>query len=231
MSTMALVTIFLVFVALLAGDVALAHDVSAGDVEKIVERQGLQVGLFLWLGAKHMVTGYDHLLFLLGVIFYLRTFREVAIFVSLFAAGHSLTLIAGVLAGWDVNPYFIDAIIGLSVVYKGFDNLGGFDRLFGERPNEKLAVFTFGLFHGLGLATRLQDLGLGPDGLLGNLISFNVGVELGQLAALAVILLLLRVMPRSLGSAKVGTGINIGIVFAGISLIAYQLTQYSRSLI
>ena len=181
------------------------------------------------LGAKHMVTGYDHLLFLVGVVFYLRNLRSVAIFVSLFAIGHSITLISGVLLGLDVNPYLVDAIIGLSVAYKGFDNLGGFNTLFGDSPDEYMAVFIFGLFHGLGLATKLQDLGLAEDGLLANLVSFNFGVELGQLAALAVILVALRVMPAHSQGSKIGAAVNWGLVLAGFTLMAYQLALYFNS--
>jgi len=150
---LAFLTLFLV------GD-AYGHNVSLEDARLIAGKTGPQVLLYMWLGAKHMVTGYDHLLFLVGVIFYLRNVRAIAIFVSLFALGHSITLISGVLLGLDVNPYLVDAIIGLSVAYKGFDNLDGFRTLFGDSPDERMAVFVFGLFHGLGLATKLQDLGL-----------------------------------------------------------------------
>jgi hypothetical protein len=176
-----------------------------------------------------MVTGYDHLLFLVGVIFYLREIRSIATFVSLFALGHSITLIAGVLLNLDVNAYLVDAIIGLSVAYKGFDNLNGFNTLFGDGPNEKLAVLIFGLFHGLGLATKLQDLGLAEDGLLPNLISFNLGVELGQLTALIVIVFILRVLPSHPRGSMVSTIVNIGLIAAGAALIGYQLTQYATA--
>jgi len=210
---------------LLLGDV-LAHNVSQADIELIAGRTGPQFSLYLWLGAKHMVTGYDHLLFLVGVIFYLKRLRTVAIFASLFALGHTITLIGGVLLGLDVNPYLVDAIIGLSVAYKGFDNLNGFETLFGESPNERAAVLIFGLFHGLGLATKLQGLGLSEDGLLTNLISFNVGVELGQLAALIVFVLVLRFVPPRTAGSNVGTGVNVGLVVAGFALMAYQLALY-----
>jgi len=210
---------------LLFGDV-LAHNVSQKDIELIAGRTGPQFSLYLWLGAKHMVTGYDHLLFLVGVIFYLKRLRTVAIFASLFALGHTITLIGGVLLGLDVNPYLVDAIIGLSVAYKGFDNLNGFETLFGESPNERAAVLIFGLFHGLGLATKLQGLGLSEDGLLTNLISFNVGVELGQLAALIVFVLVLRFVPPRTAGSNVGTGVNVGLVVAGFALMAYQLALY-----
>jgi len=222
-------SLYLLFLGLatlwIGGDVW-AHNVSREDIELIAGRTGPQFSLYLWLGAKHMVTGYDHLLFLVGVIFYLKRLRTVAIFASLFALGHTITLISGVLLGLDVNPYLVDAIIGLSVAYKGFDNLNGFDTLFGESPNERMAVFIFGLFHGLGLATKLQDLGLSENGLLVNLVSFNLGVELGQLAALIVFVLILRFVPPRTAGSKVGTSVNVGLVVAGFTLMAYQLAQY-----
>lgn len=204
----------------------LAHNVSPADAKLIAGKTGWQFSLYTWLGAKHMVTGYDHLLFLVGVVFYLRDFRSIALFVSLFALGHSITLIGGVLLGLDVNPYLVDAIIGMSVAYKGFDNLRGFDTLFGNSPDERFAVFIFGLFHGLGLATKLQDLGLAEDGLLANLISFNLGVELGQLVALVVIIVLLRLLPIRAQGSKIGVAINIGLIVAGFGLMAYQLGLY-----
>lgn len=210
--------------------VAFAHDVSPLDRELIANKAGLQFGLYLWLGAKHMVTGYDHLLFLVGVIFYLRRIPEIAVFVTLFAFGHTLTLIGGVLLGLNVNAFLVDAIIGLSVAYKGFDNLGGFRRIFGEAPDERLAVFIFGLFHGLGLATKLQDLGLatssGTDSLLGNLIGFNVGVELGQFAALLIIVLLLRLFAGERQNTAVRVTVNGGLMVAGFALMTYQLARF-----
>jgi len=217
---------FLVLTALWVGGDVWAHNVSKEDIALIAGKTGPQFSLYLWLGAKHMVTGYDHLLFLVGVIFYLKSVRSVAIFASLFALGHTITLISGVLLGLDVNPNLVDAVIGLSVAYKGFDNLNGFDTLFGESPNERMAVFIFGLFHGLGLATKLQGLGLAEDGLLVNLISFNLGVELGQLAALIVFVLVLRFVPPRTAGSKVGTSVNVGLVIAGFTLMAYQLALY-----
>lgn len=219
---------YLLFGALLLlCGIAAAHNVSQKDIELISGGNGLQVFLYAWLGAKHMVTGYDHLLFLVGVIFYLREIRAIAVFVTLFALGHSITLISGVLFGLDVNPYLVDAIIGLSVAYKGFDNLGGFRILAGEAPNEKVAVAIFGLFHGLGLATKLQDLGLAEEGLLGNLVSFNVGVELGQFLALLVIVLLLRWLTWGAGGKRFAIPVNVGLVVAGFALMAYQLALYT----
>lgn len=203
-----------------------AHNVSAADAELIAGETGWHFLLYVWLGAKHMVTGYDHLLFLVGVIFYLRDLRTVAIFVSLFALGHSITLICGVLFGLGVNAFLVDAIIGLSVAYKGFDNLKGFDTLFGESPDERMAVFIFGLFHGLGLATKIQDLGIADDGLFANLVSFNLGVELGQMAALIVILIVLRALPAHSQGSRFGTLVNLGLVLAGFTLMGYQLTLY-----
>ncbi len=212
----------------LTGD-AFAHNVSKEDAALIAGKTGVQSALYLWLGAKHMVTGYDHLLFLVGVIFYLKSLRIIAVFVSLFALGHSITLISGVWLGLDVNPFLVDAIIGLSVAYKGFDNLQGFDKLFGDSPDQKLAVFIFGLFHGLGLATKLQDLGLAEDGLLANLISFNLGVELGQLVALVAIVLILRLLPPRSEKSSIGTAVNVGLIVAGFALMAYQIGLYLQT--
>lgn len=226
---MSLARVIIGLIVLLCAGEILAHGVSREDAELIAGRTGWQFLLYTWLGAKHMVTGYDHLLFLVGVIFYLRDLRTIAIFVSLFALGHTITLIGGVLLTTGVNPYLVDAIIGLSVAYKGFDNLGGFDALIGESPDEKAAVFIFGLFHGLGLATKLQDLGLAQDGLIANLVSFNLGVELGQLAALIAIAFLLRLMPGRVRGSSFGNGVNMLLIFAGFALMAYQITLYTSS--
>ncbi|MFK8031288.1 MAG: HupE/UreJ family protein [Gammaproteobacteria bacterium] len=216
----------LLIMILFASLAVFGHNVSQGDIELISGKSGLQLMLYVWLGAKHMVTGYDHLLFLVGVVFFLRRIRDIALFASLFALGHSITLISGVLLGLNVNPYLIDAIIGLSVAYKGFDNLGGFRKLFGDTPDERLAVFIFGLFHGLGLATKLQDLGLHADGLLGNLIAFNVGVELGQVAALLVIVVVLRWLTWGKDNVRVRFAVNGALIVAGFALMAYQLALY-----
>lgn len=174
--------------AAFAAVAALGHAVSGGDAAFVGAIDGVAVVPFVYLGAKHMVTGYDHLLFLAGVIFFLHRLRDVVLYVTLFTAGHSLTLLAGVLGGWRANPWIVDAVIGFSIVYKAFENLDGFRRVFGVAPNPRLAVFVFGLFHGLGLATKLQDLLVSPQGRVANLVSFNAGVELGQLAALALLL-------------------------------------------
>lgn len=178
---------------------------------------------FLYLGAKHMVTGYDHLLFILGVIFFLYRMKDVGLYVTLFSVGHSLTLLAGVLGKIEVNPFLVDAIIGLSVAYKAFDNLGGFRTLFGVQPNPRGAVFGFGLIHGFGLATKLQALELPQNGLLTNMLSFNVGVEIGQLIALTLMLALIMVW-RSLPSyRRMSTAANVVIMTIGFVLIGFQL--------
>lgn len=202
-----------------------AHGVSGDDASLLESLTGLQVVPYMYLGAKHMFTGYDHLLFLAGVIFFLYRARDVALYVSLFALGHSITLLTGVLAGLQINPYLVDAVIGLSVVYKGFENIGGFERM-GIRIDTRKAVFLFGLVHGFGLSTKLQDLSLSPEGLIGNMLAFNVGVELGQLAALAIMLLIFQWW-RSTGSFNRGAfATNVLIMTAGFLLFGYQLTGY-----
>src|SRR5438128_3664763 len=168
-----------------------AHGVSGKDAVFLQGLKGRAIIPLMYLGAKHMVTGYDHLLFLVGVIFFLYRLKDVVAYVSLFTLGHSITLLAGVLGGIRANPYLIDAIIGFSVVYKAFENTDGFRRFFGFQPNTKLAVLIFGFFHGFGLATKLQDFALSPNGLVANIVSFNIGVEIGQGLALAAILIAL----------------------------------------
>lgn len=205
---------------------AWAHGVQGKDAAFVAGSSGPQIIPFLYLGAKHMVTGYDHLLFILGVIFFLYRLTHVAIYVTLFSIGHSITLLAGVLGDIHVNPYLVDAVVGLSVAYKAFDNLGGFVRLFGFQPDLRGAVFGFGLVHGFGLATKLQDISLSPDGLVTNMLAFNVGVELGQLIALSAMLLLIiwwRMRKNFEGQAVVA---NAVLLCAGFLLTQYQLIAY-----
>lgn len=203
-----------------------AHGVDDDDAGFLADNEGLAIGPFLYLGAKHMVTGYDHLLFLVGVIFFLYKMKDVAIYVSMFTLGHSATLLLGVLADIPANAYLIDAIIGASVVYKGFDNLGGFKRLFGVQPSTKVAVLIFGLFHGFGLATKVQDLGLSRDGLVGNLLAFNIGVEIGQLLALGAIIIAMDYWRRTASFLKHAAFANMLLMVGGFLLVGYQLTGY-----
>lgn len=205
---------------------AYAHGVAEGDQGYIEQTSGPQIIAFLYLGAKHMVTGYDHLLFLFGIIFFLYRIKHVAAYVTLFAIGHSTTLLAGVLLGTNISSYAVDAIIGLSVVYKALDNLGAYQRWFGFQPNTKAAVLIFGFFHGFGLATKLQEFSLSPDGLLINLISFNVGVEIGQFLALGAILIGMGYWRRTASFGRYAFSANVALMIAGFMLFGYQLTGY-----
>ena len=205
---------------------AFAHGVDENTKQFLLANQGLAIGPFLYIGAKHMVTGYDHLLFLFGVIFFLFRIRDVLIYVSLFTLGHSLTLFFGVLDNIAVNPWLIDAIIGISIVYKGFDNLGGFQRLFGFQPNTKVAVFIFGLFHGFGLATKLQDFDLPVQDLWKNLLAFNVGVEIGQFLALFYMLIALNVWRRFNSYYGFSVVTNTLLMTGGLVLFGYQMAGY-----
>jgi hypothetical protein len=213
-------------ILVLATGVAQAHGVEEGDAAFVATNEGTAIGPFLYLGAKHMVTGYDHILFLVGVIFFLYRLRDVLLYVSLFTIGHSLTLLAGVLGGLHANPYIIDAIIGLSVVYKGFENIGGFQRFFGFQPNTKIAVLIFGLFHGFGLATKLQEYALSPDGLVANILSFNLGVEVGQGLALLGVLIILSYWRTRPGFLKHSYLTNTLLMVGGFIFVGLQLTGY-----
>lgn len=206
--------------------VAEAHGIAGKDAEFVAQNSGVQIFPFLYLGAKHMVTGYDHLLFILGVIFFLYRLSHVALYVTLFSIGHSITLLSGVLGGLHVNPYLVDAVIGFSVVYKALDNLGAFKTWFGVEPNAKAAVLVFGLVHGFGLATKLQDLNPSKDGLVANMVSFNVGVEIGQLIALTIMLVLILTWRKTAGFTRYAALANALIMTAGFVLVEYQLAGY-----
>ena len=222
-------TLILLAAVLLTVSQALAHNVTAGDAGYIQEIWGVQIIPFIYLGAKHMVTGYDHILFLLGVVFFLYRMKEVGIYVSLFAIGHSVTMLLGVWYGWGINAYIIDAIIGLSVVYKALDNLGAFQKWFGVQPNTKVATLIFGLFHGTGLATKILDYDIPRDGLLANLLAFNAGVEVGQLLALAVILIVMGYWRRSPNFMRQAAIANVVMMGLGIWLTFIQVAGYIAS--
>jgi hypothetical protein len=218
--------IALLFIALLLPSLALAHNVSKRDASFVQSNDGPAIAPFLYLGAKHMFTGYDHLAFLVGVIFFLYRLKDVVAYVSLFTLGHSLTLLVGVLGGIHANSYIVDAIIGFSVVYKAFDNMGGFERFLGFEPNTKLAVLIFGLFHGFGLATKLQELDLSKNGLIANIVSFNVGVEIGQVLALTLVLIVLSFWRARPGFLRHAFATNAALMTVGFILTGYQIAGY-----
>ncbi|MBA3526112.1 MAG: HupE/UreJ family protein [Sphingomonas sp.] len=221
---MALITIFALTFCF--GAEAYAHNVAAGDKGYIQESSGVLFLPFVYLGAKHMVTGYDHLLFLFGIIFFLYRMKDIGLYVTLFAVGHSTTLLFGVLTGISANAYVIDAIIGFSVVYKALDNLGGFQRWFGVQPNTKIATLVFGFFHGFGLATKIIEFEIAEDGLISNLIAFNIGVEIGQLLALGGILILLSYWRRTSSFIRHAFAANAVLMSAGFMLVGYQVAGY-----
>lgn len=203
-----------------------AHGVDDSTKAFLLGNEGTAFMAFLYIGAKHMLTGYDHILFLVGVIFFLYRPKDILIYVSFFTLGHSLTLLLGVLGDISINAYLIDAIIGFSIVYKGFDNLGGFQTLFGFQPSTKIAVLIFGLFHGFGLASKLQDFKMEKEGLITNLIGFNIGVEVGQFLALIFVLLLISIWRNFDSFRRFSTITNTILMTAGFILIAYQLSGY-----
>ncbi|MBT3549659.1 MAG: HupE/UreJ family protein [Rhodospirillaceae bacterium] len=228
-SRLLLLTVIAASIILAFSNGAIAHAVAEGDKGYIQEIYGTHLIPFTYLGAKHMVTGFDHILFLFGVIFFLYRMKHVAIYVSLFALGHSSTMLLGVLLDFGINSYIIDAIIGFSIVYKSLDNLGAYQRWFGIQPSIKLATLVFGFFHGFGLASKIIDYEIAENGLIPNLLAFNVGVELGQMLALGAILLAMswwRLRPSFLKHAYTA---NVIVMAAGFTLIGYQLTGYAVS--
>ena len=218
--------IVLVLLAMLWPGVANAHNVSKRDGAFVESNKGAAIGPFLYMGAKHMVTGYDHLLFLVGVIFFLYKLKDVILYVSLFTIGHSTTLLLGDFAHVHANSYIVDAIIDFSVVYKAFDNMHGFKRLLGFQPNTKIAVLIFGLFHGFGLATKIQEFAVSQDGLIANIVSFNVGVEIGQCLALTAVLIGLSYWRTRGGFLRHAFVTNTLLMMGGFLLVGYQITGY-----
>lgn len=215
-------------IALWAGPV-LAHAVTLGDKGYIQEITGVKIIPFLYLGAKHMVTGYDHLLFLFGVIFFLYGMKQIGTYVSLFALGHSTTMLAGVWFNFGINSYVIDAIIGFSVVYKAMDNLGAFPRWFGVQPSTKAATLIFGFLHGFGLASKIIGYNISPDGLVPNLLAFNVGVEIGQLIALALILIFMNRWRATSAFERQAYAANVVMMTMGFYLMGFQLIGLAYS--
>ena len=202
----------------------LAHGVSESD-QAILSNGGLLS--YIWVGAKHMVTGYDHLLFLAGVIFYLTGFRDIVRFITVFTIGHSITLISATYLGIKADEHLIDAVIALSVLYKGFENLGGFEKVFKVKsPNLLLMVFIFGLIHGFGLSTRLQSFDLGAEQFLMKIVSFNVGVELGQIAALIPIVFLITQWQSKKSYQAFYKAANYYLIIAGVFLFLFQMYGY-----
>jgi hypothetical protein len=221
---MRLLATFLVLALFSCG--AWSHDLSADNAAYVQSLSGPAMGAFIYLGAKHMFTGLDHLLFLLGVIFFLYRSRDILLYVTLFTIGHSITLLLGVLANWQVDEHLVDMVIGLSVVYKAFENMGGFEKLLGFQPNTRVAVLVFGLCHGLGLATKLQGYISTENGMITNLLSFNLGVELGQVLALSIILIALLQWRRMPSFALHAFTANTILMCAGFALAGNQLAGY-----
>lgn len=211
---------------ILWSDWAFAHAVTQGDKGYIQSITGVQIIPFIYLGAKHMVTGYDHILFLFGVIFFLYGMKQIALYVTLFAVGHSLTMLAGVYFNFGINSNIIDAIIGFSVVYKALDNLGAYPKWFGFQPDARITTFIFGLMHGLGLASKILDYELSPDGLVANLLAFNVGVEAGQLLALGGILLFMRLWRSTSMFARQAYIVNVLLMVAGFFLMGMHMAAF-----
>ena len=202
-----------------------AHGITTGDKGFIQESSGVLFSAFTYLGAKHMMTGYDHLLFLIGIVFFIYKLKEVRLYVTIFAVGHLVTLISGVYFNLPMNAYIIDVIIGLSVVYKGLDNMQVFEKM-GLYIDTKKAVLVFGLFHGLGLAAKMQEYELSPEGLLPNLLSFSLGVEIGQILALAVILIAMSYWRKTKSFNRYAYSVNVILVCAGFILMGYQIVGY-----
>ena len=211
--------LILLFVPLLG----FAHDVTSADQE-LLRNGGLWA--YIRVGATHMLTGYDHLLFLTGVIFYLNSFKDILKFITVFTIGHCITLIAATYTGITANEHLVDAVIALSVLYKGFENLGGFEKIKVKSPNLLLMVGVFGLIHGFGLSTRLQSFDMGKEQFLAKILCFNLGVEVGQVLALIPIVFIITLARKRKQFPAFYKAVNWYLIIAGIGLFVYQLYGY-----
>lgn len=221
--------IFIIASFLLLSSSAFAHGISAADTQAMIDGGNLR---YIWLGATHMLTGYDHLLFLFGVIFFLTSTKEIITFVTVFTIGHSITLIFATFMGINANYYLIDAVIALSVIYKAFDNNNYFQSYLGiKSPNMLFMVLIFGLIHGFGLSTRLQQLPLGEQNfeMLMRIISFNIGVELGQIIALIFMLIILTQWRKRASFTRLSRVANHALMFTGFMLLLMQLNGYMHT--
>ncbi len=212
-------SLFLVFFPLFA----LAHDVTSADQE-LLRNGGLWA--YIQVGATHMLTGYDHLLFLAGVIFYLNSFIDILKFITIFTIGHCITLIGATYAGITANEHLVDAVIALSVLYKGFENLSGFEKIKVTSPNLLLMVGLFGLIHGFGLSTRLQSFDMGEEQILAKILCFNLGVEVGQVLALIPIVFIITLSRKQKQFPAFYKAVNWYLVLAGVVLFIFQLYNY-----
>jgi len=210
----------------LISQVAYAHGMSEADKQAIIDGGNL---LYMWIGATHMLSGYDHLAFVFGIIFFLSNFRDIVKYVSAFTVGHSITLIYATFNGIQLNYFLIDAVIALSVCYIAFANIDGFRKYLSVNPpNMMFMILGLGLIHGFGLSTRLQELPLSADSLLMNIISFNVGIELGQITALAVMLLLIAAWRKRHSFKAFSLIANYSLILAGAFLFLMQMHDFSH---
>lgn len=219
--------ITVMFLAVFFADACFAHGMSEEEKQSIIDGGNWS---YLWLGATHMLSGYDHLAFVFGIVFFLTTFRDIAKYVTAFTIGHSVTLIYATFNAIQLNYFLIDAIIGLSVCYIAFTNLDGFRKYLNVKPPNMMAmIFGLGLIHGFGLSTRLQALPLSEDHLLMNIISFNIGIELGQISALVIMLLLIAAWRQTHFFQTFSVITNYALILLGVYLFMMQMHGYEHT--
>lgn len=203
--------------------IVFAHDVNSADQE-LLRNGGLLA--YIQVGATHMLTGYDHLLFLAGVLFYLKNFKDIIKFITVFTLGHCITLVGATYLGVNANEHLVDSLIAISVLYKGFENLNGFKKLKIQAPNLLFMVGLFGLIHGFGLSTKLQSFDMDKEQFLSKILCFNLGVETGQILALIPIVFLITLSRKHKQFLAFYKAINWYLVLAGIALFLFQLYRY-----
>ncbi|CAM3956067.1 HupE/UreJ family protein [Mesobacillus thioparans] len=170
---------------------------------------------FFKLGMAHILTGYDHLLFLFALLLRKQTFKQYALIVTSFTVAHSITLSLAVLGIMDLPSRFVESAIALSIIYVAVENI------FKKEVNHRWGLtFVFGLIHGLGFANILQEMNLSKGSLVSALFSFNIGIEVVQIALVLLLLPLLTYLHRLKNSAKyIKLGSIVIILFGAFWLV------------
>ena len=205
--------------------IGLAHGVPESTIKAMADASAYD---YIYFGATHMLTGYDHILFLIGVVFFLSNYFDIFKFITAFTIAHCITLTFATLYGITANAYLVDAVIAFSVIYKGFENLDGFKKYFYiQAPNLVLMVFIFGLIHGFGLSTKIQEVAVATSINLSvlQILSFNLGVEFGQIAVLILVFLIFKMIKAELFD-RIAKFSNWLLVIAGTFLLIFQLHGY-----
>ncbi len=176
------------------------------------------IGQFILLGIEHILTGYDHMAFLLALIVIGLSIKEVLKIITAFTVAHSITLLLAAMQVVSLNSRIVESVIAFSICFVALENL------FKKKVNYRwLVTFGFGLIHGFGFASVLQELIVGKSNLLVSVVSFNLGVEVGQLMIFLVLLPVLYLLKSKMEFRKVTFGVSLAIFMLGFTWLIERL--------